>query len=392
METRWTKILGIAILLIMLAVLLGGCDALAQPTETAPNVEAVDTRPGLVSATGEVVPHKWAALNPGTSGRVLEVLVAEGDRVATGQVLVKLDGNAAAQAKLEAARSELVQAQQALDALNRAAAVQSATAQQAVLQARLDLIAAQRKLEPYTEDAYEQDVDRLRQDVVDSHDRLKTAQDDFDPYKDFDPENSTRKSYETRLEDAQHDYDEKLRKQEELELEKTQAEQAVALAQARLDQAQSQVGRTEKGADEEELRVLQARMTNAQAQVTGAEAALADLELRAPFPGTVTRLSLRAGEWVTPASEAVTLADLATLYVETTDVNEIDAARLSVGDSVTVTFDALPDLTVSGKIERIGLQAAEGSGVNYTVVIGLHELPEALRWGMTAFVDIEAGE
>jgi hypothetical protein len=34
-------------------------------------------------------------------------------------------------------------------------------------------------------------------------------------------------------------------------------------------------------------------------------------------------------------------------------------------------------------------KASSGSGANYTVVIGLDEIPEQLRWGMTAFVDIE---
>ena len=77
------------------------------------------------------------------------------------------------------------------------------------------------------------------------------------------------------------------------------------------------------------------------------------------------------------------------LDVETTDLNEIDAARVAVGDSVKVTFDALSDVVVIGKVKSIAPKASEGSGVNYTVVVELSEWPETLRWGMTAFVDIE---
>jgi hypothetical protein len=37
-------------------------------------------------------------------------------------------------------------------------------------------------------------------------------------------------------------------------------------------------------------------------------------------------------------------------------------------------------------------KAAEGAGVNFKVVIVLDEIPEDVRWGMTAFVDIEIEE
>ena len=40
----------------------------------------------------------------------------------------------------------------------------------------------------------------------------------------------------------------------------------------------------------------------------------------------------------------------------------------------------------------IAPKASEGYGVKYTVVVKLDDLPEALRWGMTAFVDIEVGD
>ena len=83
------------------------------------------------------------------------------------------------------------------------------------------------------------------------------------------------------------------------------------------------------------------------------------------------------------------LADLENLRVETTDLNEIDVARIEIGDTAIVNFDALPDVVVEGKVIRVAQKAAEGSGVNYTVVVLLDEIPEKLRWGMTAFVDVE---
>ena len=54
-----------------------------------------------------------------------------------------------------------------------------------------------------------------------------------------------------------------------------------------------------------------------------------------------------------------------------------------------VTFDALPDLVLEGTVISIAPKADQGSGVNFPVVIELSEIPPALRWGMTAFVDID---
>jgi HlyD family secretion protein len=83
------------------------------------------------------------------------------------------------------------------------------------------------------------------------------------------------------------------------------------------------------------------------------------------------------------------MADLDNLQVETTDLGEIDVAQIVEGDSVVVTFDALPDLVLEGTVTSIAPKAAEGSGVNFPVIIELSEIPPALRWGMTAFVDID---
>ena len=83
------------------------------------------------------------------------------------------------------------------------------------------------------------------------------------------------------------------------------------------------------------------------------------------------------------------LADLSQLQVETTDLSEIDVAQIVVGDKAKVTFDALVDVVVEATVTRISDRASTGSGVNYRVVLELDEIPSGLRWGMTAFVDIE---
>jgi multidrug resistance efflux pump len=108
-----------------------------------------------------------------------------------------------------------------------------------------------------------------------------------------------------------------------------------------------------------------------------------------PFDGVVSAVHVNPNEWVAPGSPVLLIANLDHLQVETTDLSEIDVTQIMVGDPAIITFDALPDLELQGTVTRIAPKSAEGSGVNYPVIIELSEIPAALRWGMTAFVDIE---
>jgi hypothetical protein len=40
-------------------------------------------------------------------------------------------------------------------------------------------------------------------------------------------------------------------------------------------------------------------------------------------------------------------------------------------------------------VVQIAPKSSEGAGVNYTVIVELDRIPDALMWGMTAFVDIQ---
>jgi HlyD family secretion protein len=172
-------------------------------------------------------------------------------------------------------------------------------------------------------------------------------------------------------------------------MKKKQAEADLAAGKALLDSAQRDFDQRKDGPSPADLLVVQSRLDNAKAQVDAAQTALDQLSLKATFAGYVSNPKVRVGESVTPGQPLLYLANTTTLQVETTDLNEIDVARLTIGDPAKVTFDALPNVTVNGKVARIATKASEGSGVNYTVVITLDQIPEKLLWGMTAFVDIQ---
>ena len=167
------------------------------------------------------------------------------------------------------------------------------------------------------------------------------------------------------------------------------AEAAVSASEAQAGVAQAQLALLRAGTTAEEVAVAQTAVTQAEAVLEVARVALERCEVRAPFAGTVGAVSARAGELIAPGQPLVTLGDLTTLRVETTDLDEIDAARVAVGQQASITFDALGEQVFTGRVTRISPMPEPGAGgVNYTVVLEL-ELDPAIRWGMTAFVDIE---
>ncbi|MDZ4159393.1 MAG: efflux RND transporter periplasmic adaptor subunit, partial [Anaerolineaceae bacterium] len=158
-----------------------------------------------------------------------------------------------------------------------------------------------------------------------------------------------------------------------------------------LEAAQREWEKVKDGSNPEALDLAQARLKTAKAQVQASRSALADLTLKAPFDGTVSSIHVRASEWVLPGQPVLLLADLDNLIVETTDLSEISVAQVKPGSTASITFDALPEVTVTGTVLKISPKAAEGSGVNYTATLALSNIPSKLLWGMTAFVDIQIG-
>jgi HlyD family secretion protein len=122
----------------------------------------------------------------------------------------------------------------------------------------------------------------------------------------------------------------------------------VDAAAAERDGAQAQLDLLKAGATAEQIAVAEAGIAQAQTALDAAMLALDRTEVRAPFAGTVGSLDTRVGELIVAGQPLVTLGDLATLRVETTDLDEIDVAKVIIGQQVDVSFDALPHLADGG--------------------------------------------
>jgi HlyD family secretion protein len=164
---------------------------------------------------------------------------------------------------------------------------------------------------------------------------------------------------------------------------------ALDAAQAQVDVAQANLARLQTGAPESELAVARAQVASADAELNLARLRLAEMELKAPFAGTIAVLDLRAGEYVAPGAAVAQLADISAWQVETSDLTELSIAKVRAGAPVTITFDALPGLELAGKVARIKQYGESKQGdITYTVVIAPERQEAQLRWNMTAAVKI----
>jgi multidrug resistance efflux pump len=310
---------------------------------------------------------------------VEEVLIEQGDLVEADQPLVRLKGREEMQAAITAAEYEVNAAEKAIDDLYEAADDAATLANNSIPLAARRLRDAQWQLDNFTVPMNMKDMETM--EALDwAKEQLDIAREAFEPYKYKSESDSTREEFKEDMDDAQSDYN--------TAVKRVEYETAVEAAQKDLDEARADFEKYSQGPDPKDVALAEARLRTAEANLVAAQSALDDLELLAPFDGTIGDVYTNVGEWVTPGMPIALIADLGHLQVETTDLNEIDAAQIAEGDVVTITFDALDDV-LEGTVVSIAPKASEGSGVNYTVVVELEDWPEGLRWGMTAFVDIE---
>jgi multidrug resistance efflux pump len=392
----------ILFLLLLAAGLLSACSRVLPAASAQSNDVSIASRDdesrtngGMDSAAdviveGRLLPRETAWLAFGQPGLVVEVLVEEGQQVSQGDVLGRLNGRERVEAQLAAAKLERLNAQQELDDLIENAPLTSSTARQKLTAAEKMAIDARQMLDDLDTDDFQQKLDDTKLAVEDAQDELEDAQEEYDKYQDLDADSSNRKNAEDALEEAQQTYDDAVEKRDLFVNQLEAARANVSQAEATLEGAHREVDARRSGPDPDELALTQSRLENAIALVTASQAALEDLEIVAPFDGTVLKLEIAPNERVVPNEPVVSLADRSTWYVDTSDLTEIEVVQVQPGDPAILTPDAMPELELAGVVEKISDMYTEKSGdILYTVRIRLDETDPRLRWGMTMQVNLQ---
>jgi HlyD family secretion protein len=253
---------------------------------------------GALSVTGTVEATQ-VDLSAKITGRVVELLVREGQPVERGQLLARLGD------------TEL------------AAEVRRAEAALATAEAQLrDLLAGPRQQE------IEQARAALRNATV------------------------TREWTERELRRVRELFGKDLVAAQEVD----RAQQAYEVAVANEVAARERLALVEAGPRPHEVEAARARVAEARAALTLAQARLAEARLVSPITGLVLRKNVEVGETVNPGVSILTLMDPRDLWVRAY-VPEIDIGRVKLGQEARITVDAYPGRAFAGTVSEIASEA-----------------------------------
>jgi len=180
------------------------------------------------------------------------------------------------------------------------------------------------------------------------------------------------------------------------------ANAAVAQAEARLNQAERELTRTQKlvssgGLPEQRLddaadavRLASAARKAAQAEARLARRGLTEAVVRAPFGGTVAERTVELGEYLGRGSPLLTLADTSVLKARVL-LDPREALDTSVGARATVFAYARPGEEFGGQVVRVG-EVIDPRTRRLPVEIELDDHGGRLRPGLVARFSVQTGE
>ncbi len=141
------------------------------------------------------------------------------------------------------------------------------------------------------------------------------------------------------------------------------------------------------GADPLDLRSQELSLEAKINSLADAREKYADYTITAPFDGVIASSDVKKGDSI---SSGATIATLITLQkIAIIPFNEVDIAKIKVGQKVNISFDALTDLTVVGLVAEVDTLGTVSQGVaSYNVKIAFDVQDDRIKPGMTATVNI----
>ncbi len=127
------------------------------------------------------------------------------------------------------------------------------------------------------------------------------------------------------------------------------------------------------------------------------EEQLTKTKIIAPFDCTILTRPVSMGQAVSGSggfnsgTEVLTIADLNEMIINA-HINQADITRLKVAQEVEITLEAVANLKVNGKVERIAPQATIRNNIKgFAVRVILENVDDKVRPGMTANIKIPVG-
>ena len=132
-------------------------------------------------------------------------------------------------------------------------------------------------------------------------------------------------------------------------------------------------------------------LRSAELNMDNLQEAMNNYTVTSPISGTIIEKNAKAGDALATGADLCTIYDLSYL-VMVINVDELQVSDVSVGQSVQVTADAVPDKTYTGTVTRVSMKGTSSGGTTtYPVTVRIDET-EGLRPGMNANAEIVTAE
>ncbi len=236
--------------------------------------------------------------------------------------------------------------------------------------------------------AYQSDVKSYTSQINSYLSSLLSAQRSIEDYKE-DISDAARNLAETRqnqpldLAAAERSVQEK---EEALDKLKNPEPDEVEAAQIAVKEKELALKELKAGADELDIRAKRIALQQKEETWLSAQQDLADYYIRAPFAGIIADLAVKKGELVSSNAVATLITDQKIAEIT---LNEIDIAKVKVGQKASLNFDAVEDLSITGEVVEIDTLGTVSQGVvSYNVKIAFDVQDERIKPGMSVSVNI----
>ncbi len=167
------------------------------------------------------------------------------------------------------------------------------------------------------------------------------------------------------------------------------AELALKSAEEKLGEKKLALEELMAGADPQDIKSQQNIVAQKEDALLDVKEKLAECFIRAPFDGVIAEVSDKVKKGDSVSSSTVLATLITKQKIAEISLNEVDAAKVEVGQKTTLTFDALPEVSMSGKVIEVDTVGTVTQGVvNYGVKIALDTEEKKVKPGMSVTADI----
>lgn len=156
----------------------------------------------------------------------------------------------------------------------------------------------------------------------------------------------------------------------------------IVAAEATVHEKEDALEKLKEGVDPLDIRTQEITIEQRRIALSDAQGKLADYAVRAPFDGIVAKIDLRKGDTLSSGGTVATL--ITQQKIAEISLNEVDVAKIKVGQKVTLTFDAIENLSISGQVGEIDALGTVNQGVvSYNVKILFDTQDDRIKQGMS---------